>query len=203
MPTSERTPAARGSPPRTPSPEKRARSRRMSRRRRCTTRASRRLVRPGTAFCSISSVGMPRSRRQQHDRARAVPADADDHRRSARRTAPATRRARSPAAAPALAPARSRDLPLSPALRIMSSAKPSRGITRDLDPRQRADEASRLASGHARDQPRAPRQCRDTDARPFRRRQSEPDTRVIPRTPHDLRGPRAGRCSAARPCRAG
>ena len=42
-----------------------------------TNRASSRLVSPGTAFCSSSIVGMPRSAAIGDDRPRAVPADAD------------------------------------------------------------------------------------------------------------------------------
>ena len=60
-----------------------------------TNRASSRLVSPGTAFCSSSSVGMPRIAAASDDRARAVAADADHQlRRAARQDSPRVEPAR-------------------------------------------------------------------------------------------------------------
>ena len=170
------------------------------RRRASTNRASRRLVSPGIAFCSISSVGMPRSARQRHHRARAVAAHANHDRRPAPRRSRATHRARSSGSSARPRASDASDFPFSPALRISSSANPSRGMTRASMPAAVPTNVT-VASGTARSA-RAPPRSPDTDARPFRRPQSARDrlTHRTSRTPSALR---AARCSAARPCRAG
>ena len=115
-------------------------------------------------------------RGHQHDRPRAVAADADHQVRTARATRRrhASTRPRAAAATPR-APAPAIDLPLRPPLRIRSSANPSRGTTRASMPC--AVPANEICvSGPPRQQLARDGDARDTGVRRSRRRQSRPAT---------------------------
>ena len=155
-----------------------------------TSDASRRLVSPGTAFCSMSSVGMPRNAASADHRARAVPTDADHHRRTPTRDHAARRRGHSPAASASPREQRRQRLALQTGAANHVQREALARHDPRLDPGGRADEGHLRVRTRARSA-RAPPRCPDTDALPFRRRRSARTAPLIVR--------RAARCSAARP----
>ena len=132
-----------------------------------------RLVRPGTAFCSSSSVGMPRSAASATTGPELYPPTPDhESRPAAREQPPGVRRADSGSSADALQPRGDRLAFQSPTANQVQLESFARHDAR-FDPARRPRERHHRV-GHAAAASRAPPRCPGTDGRPFRRPQSRP-----------------------------
>ena len=203
----EKTPVARDCPPTNPCREKNRNASSKVTAAARTMRASSRLVIPGKAFCSSSIVGGPRSAASTSTGPKQTLRRRPLRRGGASRSLATHRELRSAAGKPLAAS--TRDLPFSPATRISSNGKPSRGTTRASDARRGADEHNRSV-GDAALQPRAPARFRGNahrclhPAMSMRNGHAALSPRAGPGSlPTRFPVSRAARCSAAHPRPAG